>query len=114
MCEYKISVQVPQATPTQVWDFMADFSNMRLLNPLLVSWRIIGESNDFRKQVQPVGMSAGREYDRLGLWLIGNMASRYVGRSGIRPVWIMADESYGWSGLCLLLLLQICTRLVHL
>ena len=70
MCEYNIHVEVPHATPTQVWDFMADFSNMRLLNPLLVNWRISGETNDFRKQVRPVGMLAGWIVGQWGIWLI--------------------------------------------
>ena len=34
----------------QVWDFMADFSNMKLLNPLLTDFQVLSESTDPRRK----------------------------------------------------------------
>ena len=35
---------VSQASPTQVWEFMADFSNYKYLNPHLLEWRVLEDS----------------------------------------------------------------------
>ena len=42
---------IPQATPSQVWQFMADFSNYKLLNPHLIDWQVISDSAHKKKQV---------------------------------------------------------------
>lgn len=33
--EYKTDVILPEAKPADVWEFMADFSNMKKLNPTM-------------------------------------------------------------------------------
>ena len=38
-----------QASPTQVWSFMADFSNYKYLNPHLLEWRVL-EDRTKRKE----------------------------------------------------------------
>ena len=45
------TVIIPQATPSQVWQFMADFSNYKLLNPHLTDWRVLADSAHKKKQV---------------------------------------------------------------
>ena len=32
-------------SPTKVWEYMADFSNHKLLNPHLISWQIVSDSS---------------------------------------------------------------------
>ena len=44
-------VLIPQATPREVWEFMADFSNYKLLNPHLIHWHVLSDSAHKRKQV---------------------------------------------------------------
>ena len=44
-------VVVGQATPTQVWEFMGDFSNYKQLNPHLEQWHVLADSTHARRQV---------------------------------------------------------------
>ena len=44
-------VLIPQATPREVWEFMADFSNYKLLNPHLIHWHVLSDSAHKKKQV---------------------------------------------------------------
>ena len=44
-------VVIPQATPREVWEFMADFSNYKLLNPHLIQWHVLSDSAHKKKQV---------------------------------------------------------------
>ena len=44
-------VVIPQATPQEVWEFMADFSNYKLLNPHLIQWHVLSDSAHKKKQV---------------------------------------------------------------
>ena len=46
-----IAAIIPQATPSQVWQFMADFSNYKLLNPHLIDWQVVTDSTHRKKQV---------------------------------------------------------------
>ena len=42
---------IPHATPREVWQFMADFSNYKLLNPHLIDWQVISDFAHKKKQV---------------------------------------------------------------
>ena len=50
-CPPQAAVVVVQATPTQVWEFMADFSNYKQLNPHLEQWHVLADSTHTRRQV---------------------------------------------------------------
>ena len=50
-CPPQAVVVVGQATPTQVWEFMADFSNYKQLNPHLEQWHVLTDSTHTRRQV---------------------------------------------------------------
>lgn len=43
-------ITIPQATPTQVWEYMADFSNNKILNPKLLDFQILSDSTNKRKK----------------------------------------------------------------
>ena len=44
------AISIPHATPTEVWEFMADFSNQKILNPKLLYFQILSDNtNKLRK-----------------------------------------------------------------
>ena len=43
-------ITIPQATPTQVWEYMADFSNYKILNPKVLDFQILSDSTNKRKK----------------------------------------------------------------
>ncbi|XP_045464153.1 uncharacterized protein LOC123673611 [Harmonia axyridis] len=45
--QYKTSVFLPNAHPNQVWEYVADFSNMKYLNPTIEDFNIIEESGNY-------------------------------------------------------------------
>ncbi|XP_035786724.1 uncharacterized protein LOC118463899 [Anopheles albimanus] len=52
--EYELSGVVPHTKPEDVWDFLADFSHMKRLNPTIIDFKVISESgyrNDWKYTV---------------------------------------------------------------
>ncbi|XP_044270875.1 uncharacterized protein LOC123015286 [Tribolium madens] len=45
--EHKTSVLLTETHPNEVWEFVADFSNMKLLNPTIVDFTILKESGNY-------------------------------------------------------------------
>ncbi|VEN46582.1 unnamed protein product [Callosobruchus maculatus] len=46
--EHKSFVFIPRVPPNQVWEFVADFSNMKYLNPTIIDFNIIEESGNYK------------------------------------------------------------------
>ncbi|KAJ8919803.1 hypothetical protein NQ315_006332 [Exocentrus adspersus] len=46
--EHKAFVFLPTIHPNEAWEFVADFSNMKYLNPTIVDFDIIEESGKLR------------------------------------------------------------------
>ncbi|KAL3285092.1 hypothetical protein HHI36_019216 [Cryptolaemus montrouzieri] len=44
---YKASVVLPDVHPNEVWEFVADFSNMKYLNPTIEDFKIIDEKGNY-------------------------------------------------------------------
>ncbi|XP_044764417.1 uncharacterized protein LOC123320979 [Coccinella septempunctata] len=44
---YKASVFLPNAHPNEVWEYVADFSNMKYLNPTIEDFEIIEENGNY-------------------------------------------------------------------
>ncbi|KYB28784.1 uncharacterized protein LOC659949 isoform X2 [Tribolium castaneum] len=45
--EHKASVVLPETHPNDAWEFVADFSNMKLLNPTIIDFTILAESGNY-------------------------------------------------------------------
>jgi len=45
--EHKIFVLIPKVHPNEPWEFVADFSNMKILNPTILDFTIIAESGNY-------------------------------------------------------------------
>ncbi|KAJ8972983.1 hypothetical protein NQ317_019014 [Molorchus minor] len=45
--EHKAFVFIPKTHPNEVWEFVADFSNMKYLNPTIVDFNVIEESGNY-------------------------------------------------------------------
>ncbi|XP_053952935.1 uncharacterized protein LOC128859845 [Anastrepha ludens] len=53
--KYKIDVLIDNSKPEEVWEYVADFSKMRLLNPTILDFKIItdsGHAHDWRYTVE--------------------------------------------------------------
>ncbi|KAJ8959485.1 hypothetical protein NQ318_022182 [Aromia moschata] len=45
--EHKAFVFIPKIHPNEAWEFVADFSNMKYLNPTIIDFTIIEESGNY-------------------------------------------------------------------
>uniref|UniRef100_A0A182TFZ8 Uncharacterized protein n=1 Tax=Anopheles melas TaxID=34690 RepID=A0A182TFZ8_9DIPT len=60
---YQISTIIPRTKPEDVWEFVADFSRMKKLNPTILNFRILADHGNFEHWKYTV------EYDeRLSHW----------------------------------------------
>ncbi|XP_049291091.1 uncharacterized protein LOC125768027 [Anopheles funestus] len=61
--KYHISTIIPNTKPEDVWEFVADFSRMKKLNPTILNFRVLAEQGNFEHWRYTV------EYDeRLSHW----------------------------------------------
>ncbi|KAK5639949.1 hypothetical protein RI129_010760 [Pyrocoelia pectoralis] len=54
LCRYRTydheeSVVIKHVPPSDIWEFVADFSNMKYLNPTIVDFNILSESGNYRR-----------------------------------------------------------------
>ena len=49
---FQQEVLIIGTSPTKVWEYMADFSNHKLLNPHLISWNIVSDSSHLATNVR--------------------------------------------------------------
>ncbi|XP_050304060.1 uncharacterized protein LOC126741606 isoform X1 [Anthonomus grandis grandis] len=45
--DHEMSVFLPKVHPNEPWEFVADFSNMKYLNPTITDFSVIGESGNY-------------------------------------------------------------------
>ncbi|KAF5288046.1 hypothetical protein FQR65_LT12096 [Abscondita terminalis] len=45
---YETTVVIPKVHPSNVWEFVADFSNMKYLNPTLVDFNILSDTGNYQ------------------------------------------------------------------